>query len=106
MGYLSMTGIMRKKTKVETFIHTWSVILKKNHNANPNTRAHLQPQKTTFPTNSALFLVLLTAKSETSARGKINTVKIDINRNIQDSYASCIKFVGTMGCDFKKGTIP
>jgi hypothetical protein len=58
----------------------------------------LQPQKTKLPTNSALFVVLPTAKSETSAF---------INRNIRDSYASRIKFVGTMGRDFKKkGTIP
>jgi hypothetical protein len=66
----------------------------------------LQPQKTKFPTNLALFLVLLTAKSETSARGKINIVKIGINRNMRDSYASRIKFVGTMARDFKRRDDP
>jgi hypothetical protein len=50
--------------------------------------------------------VVLTAKSETSARGKINALKIDINRNIQDSYASHIKFVWTMGHDFRERDDP
>jgi hypothetical protein len=47
--------------------------------------------------NSALFLVLLAATSETS---------VFVNRNIQGSYTSRIKFVGRMGRDFKKGTSP
>jgi len=34
--------------------------------------------------------------------GKINTVQMDIHLKIPDSYASRIKFVGTMGRDFKK----
>jgi hypothetical protein len=70
-----MTDIMRKKTEVEIFIHTWSVIkIKiKSPNANPNlthTDTRLQPQTTEFPINSELFVVLLTAKSEIRTRGK------------------------------------
>jgi hypothetical protein len=67
---------------------------------------HLQPQKTKFPTNSALSVALLTAKSATCTCWKINTIKIDINQNIWDSYASGIKFVGPMTRDFKKRDDP
>jgi hypothetical protein len=88
------------------FIHTWSVIKRKNPNANPNlthtyARARLQPQKTKFTTNSALVLMLLTAKSETNAHGEINTVKQTLIETC-GTEATHIKFVGTMGRDFKK----
>jgi len=33
---LSVTGVMRKKTKVEIFIHAWIVIKGKSPNANAN----------------------------------------------------------------------
>jgi hypothetical protein len=36
----------------------------------------------------------------------MNTVKIYINRNVRDSYASRIKFVGKKGRDFKNRDDP